>query len=205
MVFIYAIWAFFRAQLRLPPEQSPQTYAVSSILAIMVLSGFGGQSHTVMPMPEILNAFSRAQPESLVQISIDSLIDGCVQEGFNADTAEASADICKDEVSLRLINQIVREESFHSELSWRILEFCFAQDPVLVGSALREEPLKLGGLSHPTATSLQKKKWIEKANPDLLKSYGRLPDSEFDELWINRIRLTQKRLEECIDSAKAST
>lgn len=67
-------------------------------------------------MPEILFQFNNITGNPYESLAKDSLYEGCLLEGFNADTTIASAEICKDPVSLKVINQIAREESFHAEV-----------------------------------------------------------------------------------------
>ena len=134
-------------------------------------------------MPAMLSDTGRIQDNPYVTLATESLADGCLLEGFNADIAEKSAIICRDPASLKMIRQIAREERFHAELSWRIVDFCFQQDPENVAPALQKEVANLAKAARPTAASSQNMGLMCHANQQQLQNYGRLPDSEFDAIW----------------------
>ena len=157
-------------------------------------AGFGGSAHTVMPMPEMLDESFRIVGNPYVHLAVESLSDGCMLEGFNADTAQHSAEICRDPASLKLIRQIAREERSHAELSWRILQFCHQQSPQEVADAVLVEMEKLAVAARPTATSSELLPLVLQADQQALRDYGRLPDAQFDALWAARMKDTKERL-----------
>jgi hypothetical protein len=162
-------------------------------------AGFGGQAQTIMPMPDMLAESFHIDGNPFVQLAVESLSDGCMLEGFNADTAHHSASMCRDPASLALIKQIAREEMAHAELSWRVLEFCCRQDPEPVANALRAEMEKLARAVRPTATSSEHMPLVQAADQDALLRYGRLPDAAFDQLWRARMQDTKQRLASLLD------
>jgi|GEM_PF-1641832 len=153
-------------------------------------AGFGGQPQTVLPMPAMLDDACGLRGNALLKIAAESLSDGCLLEGFNADVAYRSSLICRDPVSLKVIKQIAREERSHAELSWRVVAFCYQQDPKVVGIALRKEMAKLATLDRPTASSSQNLPVVQAADAEALIRYGRLPDGEFDVIWRDRMQDT---------------
>ena len=157
-------------------------------------SGFGSGPQTITPMFEILSDFDNIKGEPFSFLAVDSLIDGCLLEGFNADSAEACALICQDPVSLKVIRQIAREERFHAELSWRVLEFCLSQNPHQVRQALLEAVATLSQTERPTAASAQNQKLLDEANPQILQRFGRITDEKLAEIWPKRLSETKYRL-----------
>lgn len=166
-------------------------------------AGFGGNAQTVIPMPEMLDESFQIVGNPYVHLAVESLSDGCMLEGFNADTAQHSALICRDPASLKLIRQIAREERSHAELSWRILQFCHRHSPQDVAAAVLVEMEKLAAAARPTATSSEHLPLVLQADPQALLNYGRLPDAQFDALWTARMKDTKERLLLLLDRVDA--
>lgn len=167
---------------------------------LALASSFGSHKWTVCDIPEIISKFDNIEGDPFVSIAKDSLIDGCLLEGFNADTAVEAAKICKDPVSLSVIEKIAREERFHADISWRILAFCFQKNPIEVKNMLLKEVVKLAQIKRPTATSQITHSVVAAANPSVLVQFGRLPDDKFDKLWNFRIQSTQEMISEVIST-----
>ncbi|MBI3550548.1 MAG: hypothetical protein HY078_16040 [Elusimicrobia bacterium] len=157
-------------------------------------ASFGEAALSPEPIPEVFDDRCGYKDRPVIGIAVDSLIDGCLLEGFNADTAAESALPCKDRASLRLIKQIASEESSHAELAWRIVAFCLTQEPRPAAEALSKAASGIDALDRPTAASSQVRPLVAKADAQALRDFGRLPDEEFDALWRRRVDATQRRL-----------
>lgn len=63
---------------------------------------------------------------------MESLLDGCIEEGVAAESARMGAAHAIDPVIRRVLDRIAREESGHAELAHAILEWAVLEEPSVV-------------------------------------------------------------------------
>jgi hypothetical protein len=84
-----------------------------------------------------LPAFAKSQRSvTLETLATESLIDGCLSEGFAARVLRETANTTADPVLRSAISSIAEDEERHTELAWDIVEFCLRDGGEAVGSAL---------------------------------------------------------------------
>ncbi len=165
-------------------------------------AGYGGLSHSVQPMPELVASFGATDPgqDPLVVLAQESLADGCQLEDFNADVAAACASACREPVTRAVLEQIAAEERSHADLSWAILEWLLDDHPDTVAPALEGGLEALAAYPRPTAVGRDKAAIVRRAQPQQLLEHGRLPDARWAELWAERLGRTQSRLRPMLDT-----
>ena len=163
-------------------------------LCFALAAGYGGHSHSVEPMPELLVGGLDVKGDALVHLALESLNDGCLLEDYNADVAAACRDACKDPVTGTVLRAIAREERDHAELSWSIVEYCLERSEGAVRDALVEALAGLRGIERPTAVSEANGELVSRANVAALRAHGRLPDSEWAAIFSTRLEQTEQRL-----------
>jgi hypothetical protein len=164
-------------------------------LCFALAAGYGGRSHTVEPMPELLVGGLDLGGDPLVRIAVESLDDGCLLEDFNADVARACARTCRDRVTRGVLERIAREERSHAELSWRLLEFSLDRGGAGVVRAVRKTLARIERVPRPTAFSPATGDLAARVDADVMRAHGRIPDAEWSALWTRRLVETQKRVE----------
>jgi hypothetical protein len=73
----------------------------------------------------------------LCRLAIESLIDGALNEGVSAHVLAGLASECEEPRIARMLKAIAADEGRHSAHGWDVLEWCYAQSPLIVGCALR--------------------------------------------------------------------
>lgn len=68
----------------------------------------------------------RSHEDRLVHLAVDSLRDGCLNEGWAAEQARQAAAAAHPQIAPVLL-AIADDEQRHAELAWQILAFCLAQ------------------------------------------------------------------------------
>jgi hypothetical protein len=157
-------------------------------------AGYGGRSHTVLPMPELLCGGLDAAADPRATLAIESLSDGCQLEDYNADVAAACARACREPVTRAVLERIAREERTHAELSWAILGWLVERHRAVVAAPLARAAADLARYPRPTAVAPDKHALVERADAALLRAHGRLPDPEWAAIWQMRLALTHHRL-----------
>lgn len=156
-------------------------------------AGYGGRTHTVEPMPELLVGGLDADGDVFALLVREGLADGCLLEGFNADVAGEGAAVCEDPATRAVLVQIAREERSHADLSWAIVRWALAHGGERAADAARRAIDGLGSCRRPTAVSRHKQALVQAADPAALLRHGRLPDARWAELWHERLRATEQR------------
>jgi hypothetical protein len=192
----FARVAWMLAAVGAPAELAERTFTAAqeeiahTRLCFALAAGYGGRSHSVEPMPELLVSGLDVRGNALVHLSLESLKDGCLLEDYNADVAGACAQACREPVTRRVLEQIAVEERSHAELSWSILEFCLRRGGAPVRSALARARAELADCPRPTAVSGEKAALVAKADPAALRAHGRLPDAEWAAIYDERFAAT---------------
>ncbi len=156
-------------------------------------AGYGGRSHTVDEMPELLRGGMDLNGDALVLLAVESLNDGCLLEDFNADVAGACAEACEEPVTRQVLEQIAREERSHAELSWAILAWCGAAGGARVQQAVAAALEQQARLARPTAVSALLAPLVAAADAQMLRKHGRIPDAEWAVWWDFRLQATRER------------
>jgi len=165
-------------------------------LCFALAAGYGGRSHTVEPMPDLLlGGGLDVRGDAFVHLALESLKDGCLLEDYNADVAAECALGCRDAVTRAVLQQIAREERSHAELSWSILAWSLARGGAPVRERCARELASLAAIERPTAVSAEKRALVERADPEFLRAHGRLPDARWAALYDLRLAATRERLE----------
>lgn len=158
-------------------------------------AGYGGRSHSVEGMPDLLQGGLDIEGDARVAIAIESLRDGCLLEDFNADVAARCAEVCTEAVTRDVLVCIAREERSHADFSWDVLAWLLERWPTEIGRALRAELAKLETVARPTAVSSKIAPLVAAADPVKLREHGRLADEEWAQLWHERLFATRARAE----------
>lgn len=167
-------------------------------------AGYGGRTHTVEPMPELLVGGLDAGGDVFALLVREGLADGCLLEGFNADVADACAAVCEDPATRAVLLQIAREERSHADLSWAIVRWALANGGEPAAEAARRAIDGLARCRRPTAVSRYKQALVQAADPAALRRHGRLPDARWAELWHERLRTTEQRAREALEHCTGS-
>jgi hypothetical protein len=164
-------------------------------LCFALAAGYGGRSHTVKPMPELLVGGLDLDGNPLERLAVESLGDGCLLEDFNADIARACARTCRDRATRTVLERIAREERSHADLSWRLLEFSLERGGPRVARAVAMALARLDRMPRPTAHSTATSGLAARADADAMRAHGRIPDAEWGALWTRRLAETEGRVE----------
>ncbi|MFT6821595.1 MAG: hypothetical protein ACJATT_005426 [Myxococcota bacterium] len=156
-------------------------------------AGYGGRSHTVEPMPELLLGGLEFDGPPLVALALESLKDGCLLEDYNADVAGRCAKECTDTAAKDLLQRIAVEERSHADFSWDLLIWCLERGGATVQRAVIKELSRLDDIHRPTAASADKTVLVASADPAQLLAHGRIPDKIWAELWFFRLTETRSR------------
>jgi len=84
-----------------------------------------------------LRASAAVTARSLPELASESLVDGCLNEGFAAAVATAASTRASDACIREAWAGIARDESSHAELAWDILRWCLAGSGPALGRRLR--------------------------------------------------------------------
>jgi len=169
-------------------------------LCFALAAGYGGRSHTVEPMPDLLlGGALEVKGNALAVLATESLGDGCQLEDYNADVAAACAAVCEEPVTKRVLERVAREERTHADFSWAVLEWLLARDFAAVAPALESGLDRLEKYPRPTAVSAGALTLVSRADEAALRRHGRLPDSEWARLWSERLQKTRRRLRAALE------
>lgn len=171
-------------------------------LCFALAAGYGGRSHAVEPMPDLLlGGGLDVRGDAFVHLAVESLKDGCLLEDYNADVAAECAVACRDAATGAALRAIAVEERSHAELSWSILAWCLDRGGAPVRERCARELEALAAVDRPTAVSEEKRALVERADPKALRAHGRLPDARWAELWAERLGATRARLDAMLRAA----
>ena len=104
--------------------------------------------------PEAANVRGASGTRTLavVQLAVDSLVDGALLEGFSARLiARTALPVCEDEATRTLLRELAADEGRHSKHGWDVVAWCLEQRGDPVASALRGA---LDGLPSGVTTTL---------------------------------------------------
>ena len=170
-------------------------------------AGYGGRSHSVEAMPDLLLAGLEVRGDPLAVLAGESLQDGCQLEDFNADVAAACAAVCDEPVTRAVLQQIAREERSHAEFSWALLAWTLERSPATVRAAVLEAERALEKLPRPRAAGPNTWFLVARADAAQLLRHGRIPDDRLAALWQSRLEATRGRLRSLLareDAARAA-
>ena len=173
-------------------------------LCFSLAAGYGGRSHTVQPMPELLHERLGDVVDVVETLIAESLGDGCQLEDFNADIAAECAAVCEQPVTRAGLERIAREERSHAEFSWAVIEWLVRRDGDAVHGALERAIRSLPGYQRPTAVSAQKQVLVNRADPAAMRRHGRLPDQRWAEVWRQRLVQTEQRAQALLDRCETA-
>jgi len=165
-------------------------------------AGYGGRSHTVEPMPDLLLAGLEVKGDPFMTLAKESLEDGCLLEDFNADVAEACAQVCQDSATRDVLERIAREERSHADFSWALLKWVLSQQDNRVTTCIEKVLNNLTDIPRPTAFSVDKRALIAQADRQQLQAHGRIADAQWAQLWRRRVALTRERALELVTNAQ---
>jgi hypothetical protein len=106
-------------------------------LAFALASAYAGEPVGPGALPE-LRTSPAVTAASLAELAHESLLDGCLNEGFSAAAARAAADRAGDPVVRDAWVAIARDESSHAELAWEVVTWCLDRAEPELGRRLRK-------------------------------------------------------------------
>jgi hypothetical protein len=68
------------------------------------------------------------------RLAVESLIEGCIEEGVAAEVARVGAHYAKDPAIAKVLGRIAREESSHAELAYAVVGWAARQQPSVMAS-----------------------------------------------------------------------
>jgi hypothetical protein len=123
-------------------------------LAFSLASAYAGMPVGPGPLPELQNA-TAVTATSLVELSAESLIDGCLLEGVAAEVVRRALIRARDPRARAALAVIARDEASHAALAWDVVSWCCQRggDPVRRGliAALGKAPSSVASPSVPDA------------------------------------------------------
>jgi hypothetical protein len=162
-------------------------------------AGYGRRSHDVEPMPDLLVGGLEMRGDPAARMAVESLIDGCLLEGFNADVAAACRAVCEEPVVRDVLARVATDERSHAAFSWALLEWLVTRgDPGLTGE-ITKAATSLGRIARPTAVSARNAALVALADDALMRAHGRIPDAAWEPLWRERVAETRSRVVELLE------
>jgi len=168
-------------------------------LCFALAEGYGGRSHSVKPMPELLSGGLDLKDDLLITLAKESIIDGCLMEGFFSDIAAISAKACEDRVIRNVLDQIAVEEESHADFAWAILDWLQKASPENIYPVIEKTYSELDSVKRPSAIGWDKNHLLTNANTVQMLKHGRLSDKKWEELWNIRLLKTKKLLKKILD------
>ncbi|HXC51796.1 MAG TPA: hypothetical protein VN634_12980 [Candidatus Limnocylindrales bacterium] len=173
-------------------------------LCFALAAGYGGRSHSVEAMPDLLLGGLDSKADPIVTLASESLTDGCQLEDFNADVACECSLACEEPITGAVLEQIAREERSHADFSWALLDWLLERHPDRVRPAIQKALCGLERIERPTTVNGDSLRLVAKADATMLRKHGRLTDERVGELWGIRLELTRQRLSELLDRRLAA-
>ncbi|HEY0255224.1 MAG TPA: ferritin-like domain-containing protein [Kofleriaceae bacterium] len=156
-----------------------------------LVSAYRGESVGVMPMPELADADAQTD---LVKLAVESLVDGCLIEGVNADAAQLALTRATDPAVHQLLRIISVDEASHADLAWSIVEWCIegGGDEVVAAleHALANVPANVGGLYSDELAAK-----VAQCSLADLHAHGRVPLEDWPGLFTARLEHVRTRLD----------
>lgn len=172
-------------------------------LCFALAAGYGGTSHSVEPMPDLLLGGLDGVKDPRLTLAAESITDGCLLEDYNADVAAECARACEEPATRAVLEQIAREERSHADFSWALVRWLLERHPAAVRPAVEAELSRLEAVRRPTAVSSEKASLVALADAAALRRHGRLPDTEWARLWARRLEETKRRVRALLGEAQA--
>jgi hypothetical protein len=157
-------------------------------------AGYGGRSHGVEPMPDLLIGGLDVHGDPLQLLASESLTDGCLLEDFNADVATACAAACEERVVKGVLARIATEERSHADFSWALLIWLLARGDARIERAVARAATELERVPRPTAVSAANASLVAQADSASMRQHGRIPDDIWSKLWRERVAETKRRV-----------
>jgi hypothetical protein len=135
-------------------------------LAFALAGAYAGEPVAPGALPELTTS-PAVTATSLAELASESLIDGCLNEGFSAAEAMASSDRTRDPVVRDAWTAIARDESSHAHLAWEIVTWCLDRAEPDLGRRLRKAihtaPPSIGARRVPPALQgeLEAHGWLQ--------------------------------------------
>lgn len=143
-------------------------------LAFALAGAYAGEPVAPGALPE-LRGSSAVTAGSLSELAIESLTDGCLNEGFAAAAATASSARARDGAVRDAWAAIARDESSHADLAWDVLQWCLAQGEPTLGRQLRKA-------IHTSPVLARTKDLPQHVEPEL-EAHGWLPPTVMQDLF----------------------
>lgn len=157
-------------------------------------AGYGGRRHTVEPMPDLTLVGTGAVDDPLFTLVHESVTDGILLEGFNADVAARCAATCEEPVTRAVLAQIAREERSHAAFSRDVVAWVAERHPARAQAAMEKALRDLAAYARPTAVRRDLLGLAARADEDALRRHGRLPDAEWAAAWDARLEETEREI-----------
>ena len=106
-------------------------------LAFALAGAYAGEAVAPGALAELRGA-AAVTAGSPSELALESLTDGCLNEGFAAAAASASGTRARDGAVRDAWAAIARDESSHAELAWDVLQWCLEHGEPALGRNLRK-------------------------------------------------------------------
>ena len=143
-------------------------------LAFALAGAYAGESVAPGALPE-LRTSPAVTAGSLSELAIESLTDGCLNEGFAAAAATVASARARDGAVRDAWAAIARDESSHADLAWEVVSWCLEQGAPALGRELRK--------AIHTSPAMARTKDVPSPLEPELEAHGWLPPAELQELF----------------------
>jgi|HubBroStandDraft_1064217.scaffolds.fasta_scaffold54874_2 hypothetical protein len=133
-----------------------------------VASAYAAREISPLPLPSFLSALrasttgrTGSRAKLIERLAVDSLVEGCIEEGVAAEVARVGAHYAEDPAIAKVLGRIAREEASHAELAYAIVAW-----------AVREQPSVLAALG-PSLERSRHRRRASRTSGELLE-FGRL-------------------------------
>jgi hypothetical protein len=166
---------------------------------LALANAYGDSEKTFAPLPAMMGETLGFSSHPWVELAKETFWDGCLIEEFNADVAQAAAEQAEDPAALQMVTMIAKEERFHAQVAWDILELCLEKEPEAVrkvlAKAMSQIPSK-GAFCYSTSTLAL----ADKANPELLRKHGRVLKEHWQPMYEKRVSAVCERIQSLIEA-----
>jgi len=141
-------------------------------MCFAVSSAYAGRQIAPVPLPAFLlraRASRGDRPKLLERLAVESLVEGCVEEGLAARVAQVGAKHARDPVIARVLARIAQEEASHAALAYAVVSW-----------AAREQPSVVASLAPALARSQRRRR--ASRNSENLLELGRVGGGRVDQL-----------------------
>jgi hypothetical protein len=143
-------------------------------LAFGLAAAYAGERVAPGALAELRGA-SAVTAGSLSELALESLTDGCLNEGFAAAAAAASSARARDGAVRDAWAGIARDESSHADLAWDVLQWCLEHGEPALGRALRK--------AIHTSPAIARTKDVPSHLEPELEAHGWLPPTVMQDLF----------------------